>query len=87
MKAFAKKIYIRLLIYLNSIYGQKMKQIGFQLLPLDARHPLPVAEEASGLWNLRAGIILVEVYERVGKFVIWVCERAQRAEQMNFMGL
>ena len=35
----------------------------------------------------RAGIILVEVYERVGKSVIWVCERAQRAEQMNFMGL
>ena len=30
-----------------------MKQIGFQLLPLDARYPLPVAEEASGLWNLK----------------------------------
>ena len=62
-----------------------MKQIGFQLLPLDARYPLPVAEEASGLWKGR--IILVAVYERVGKSVIWVCERAQRAEQMNFMGL
>ena len=27
----------------------------------------------------RLGILLVEVYERVGKSVIWVCERAQRA--------
>ena len=35
----------------------------------------------------RVGILLVEVYERVEKFVIWVCERAQRAEQMNFMAL
>ena len=35
-----------------------------------------------GLW-----ILLVEVYERVGKSVIWVCETAQRAEQMNFMAL
>ena len=35
----------------------------------------------------RAGLLLDEVYERVGKSVIWVCERAQRAEQMNFMGL
>ena len=35
----------------------------------------------------RAGILLVEVYERVGKSVIWVCERAQRAEQVNFMGI
>ena len=33
------------------------------------------------------GILLVEVYERVGKSVIWVCERVQRAEQMNFMAL
>ena len=24
-----------------------------------------------------AGILLVEVYERVGKSVIWVCKRAQ----------
>ena len=29
------------------------------------------------------GILLVEVYERVEKSVIWVRERAQRAEQMN----
>ena len=35
----------------------------------------------------RAGILLIEVYERVGKSVIWVSERAQRAEQMNFMAL
>ena len=31
--------------------------------------------------------LLVEVYERVGKSVIWVSDRAQRAEQMNFMVL
>ena len=35
----------------------------------------------------RIGILLVEVYERVGKSVIWVSEMAQRAEQMNFMAL
>ena len=35
----------------------------------------------------RVRILLVEVYERVGESVIWVCERAQRAEQMNFMVL
>ena len=33
------------------------------------------------------GILLVEVYERVEKSVSWVRERAQRAEQMNFMAL
>ena len=33
------------------------------------------------------GILLVEVYKRVEKSVIWVRERAQRAEQMNFMAL
>ena len=27
----------------------------------------------------RVGILLVEVYERVGKSVIWICEMAQRA--------
>ena len=26
----------------------------------------------------RVGISLVEIYKRVGKFVIWVCERAQK---------
>ena len=35
----------------------------------------------------RVGILLIEVYERVGESAIWVCERAQRAEQMNFMAL
>ena len=35
----------------------------------------------------RVGILLVEVYKRVGKSVIWVCEMAQRAEQMNVMTL
>ena len=35
----------------------------------------------------RVGILLVEVFKRVGKSVISVCEMAQRAEQMNFMTL
>ena len=35
----------------------------------------------------RVGILIVEVYKRVGKSVIWACERAQRVEQMNFMAL
>ena len=35
----------------------------------------------------RGGISLGAVYKRLGKSVIWVCERAQRAEQMNFMAL
>ena len=29
----------------------------------------------------RVGILLVEVYERVEKSVIWVCERAKRANR------
>ena len=35
----------------------------------------------------RGTFFRLQVYERVGKSVIWVCERAQRAEQMNFMAL
>ena len=35
----------------------------------------------------RVGILLVEVFKRVGKSVIWVYGMAQRAEQMNFMTL
>ena len=35
----------------------------------------------------RGGISLGEVYKRLGKSVIWVCERAQRTEQMNVMAL
>ena len=35
----------------------------------------------------RGGISLGEVYKRLGKSVIWVCERAQRAEQINVMAL
>ena len=49
----------------------------------------------------RVGVLLVEVYEREGKSVIWICERVactagakrggggrnQRAEQINFMAL
>ena len=34
--------------------------------------------------GFKVGILLAEVFERVGKSVIWVCERAQRA---NFMAL
>ena len=37
--------------------------------------------------NERGGILLVEVCGRVGESVIWICERAQRAEQMSFMAL
>ena len=33
----------------------------------------------------RVGISLVEVYKRVGKSVIWACERTQKGRQMNFM--
>ena len=33
------------------------------------------------------GISLVEVYKRAGKSVIWVCERAQKGQQINFMAL
>ena len=29
----------------------------------------------------RVGILLVEVYKNVGKSVIWVCERAQKANK------
>ena len=35
----------------------------------------------------RVGILLVEIFKRVGKSVIWVGEMAQRAEQMNFITL
>ena len=35
----------------------------------------------------RVEILPAEVYEREGKSVIWVCERAQRPEQMNLMAL
>ena len=35
----------------------------------------------------RVGILLVKVYKRAGKSVIWVSETAQRAEQMNFITL
>ena len=35
----------------------------------------------------RAGISLVELYRRVEKSVIWVCERAQKGQQMNLMAL
>ena len=35
----------------------------------------------------RGTLFKLQVCERVGKSVIWVCEMAQRAEQMNFMTL
>ena len=34
----------------------------------------------------RVGILLVEVYKRVGKFVTWVCERAQSGLTDTFYG-
>ena len=33
----------------------------------------------------RVGILLYKVYERERKSVIWVCEKAQRAEQANLL--
>ena len=40
---------------------------------------------APGIWKGRDFNFLMEVYERVGKSVIWVCERAQRANR-SFYG-
>ena len=34
-------------------------------------------------YSERVGILLTEVFKRVGKSVIWVCEMAQTAEKMN----
>ena len=34
----------------------------------------------------RVGILLVEVYKRVGKFVTWVCERTQSGLRDTFYG-
>ena len=42
-RLFARTTYTKLLIYLKAIYGQKMKEIDFQLLPLDGRYFLTVA--------------------------------------------
>ena len=42
-RLFARTRYIKLLVYLKAIYGQKMKKWIFQLLPLDARYFLTVA--------------------------------------------
>ena len=33
----------------------------------------------------RVGISLVEVYKREGRSVIWVCKRAQKDKQVNFI--
>ena len=35
----------------------------------------------------RVGISIVKVHKRVGKSVIWACERPQEGQQMNFMAL
>ena len=35
----------------------------------------------------RVGISIVKVYKRVGKSVIWVCEKAQKGQQMSIMAL
>ena len=32
------------------------------------------------VYDEKVGVLLIEVYERVGKSFIWVCDRAQRAE-------
>ena len=41
---------------------------------------------ASGQYE-RVGILLVEVYERVAKSVIWVCKRARKGQQINFIAV
>ena len=35
----------------------------------------------------RGIFVKLRIYERVGKSVIWVCKRAQKGQQMNFMAL
>ena len=63
---------------------------GGEVLPVRSYtgKPHPKGVLFSGFrYNERVGILLTEVFKRVGKSVIWVCEMAQRAEQMNFMTL
>ena len=61
------------------------------LLPLRSytgKLPLNKGVLFSGFrYNERIGILLTEVFKRVGKAIIWVCEMAERGEQMNFMTL
>ena len=65
----------------------------FRLQGRYIREPLWIGAGRSGLlvevdpYERRVTFSLVEIYERVGKSVISVRERAQRAEQMNFMAL
>ena len=47
----------------------------------------PITAYTGRLRPKGVGILLVEVYERVGKSVIWVCKRAQRPEQLNSLVL
>ena len=42
---------------------------------------LPMLAYTGRLRPKVVGILRVEVYERVGRSVIWVCERAQRANR------
>ena len=43
--------------------------------------PIMVSAQKGYLFQASVGILLIEVYERVGKSIIWVCERAQRANR------
>ena len=55
--------------------------------PYDGLYGDAPPERGSFIRYETVGILLVEVYKRVRKYVFWVCERAQRAERMNFMDL
>ena len=52
----------------DGLYGEALSRKGYLFL-------------APGIWKGRDFNFLMEVYERVGKFVIWVCERAQKANR------
>ena len=62
-----------------------MSQVGWGYVPRGGTLYNDLSEEAPAergtFFRLQvyemAGILLVEVYERVGKSVIWVCKRAQ----------
>ena len=57
----------------NGLYGEAPPERGIFFM-------------ASGQYE-RVGILLVEVYERVAKSVIWVCKRARKGQQMNFIAV
>ena len=70
-----------------NIYCNRRGRGGGTLTPYDGLYGEAPADRGNFYRlqeNERMGISLLEVYIRVRKPVIWVCERAQSAEQMNF---